>query len=53
MIQYNIIVIGSVMEKGFFFPFLIPRNPERVGFVNLSSFSIPGIICDAVEGREN
>ena len=43
MIQYTVIAIGSVMEKGVFFPFLIPRNPERVGFVNLSTFSIPGI----------
>lgn len=53
MIQYNVIVIGSVVEKGFFFLFLIPRNPERVGFVNLSTFSIPGMMCDALEGRED
>lgn len=53
MIQHNVIVIGSVMEKGFFSPFLISRNPERVGFVNLSTFSIPGMMCDAVEGRED
>lgn len=53
MIQYNVTVIGRVMEKGFFFLFLIPRNPEMVGFLNLSSFSIPGTMCDAVESRED
>lgn len=55
MIQYNVIVIGRVMVKGFsppHPPFLIPRVPQMLWYVSLSTFRVPGVMCD-IENRED